>query len=58
MMETKILINVTISDTKTGARFMCVDISNNFFAMPMDCPKYMRVNYIHFPLDIREKYNL
>ena len=54
MMETKILINSTISDTKKGSRFMCANIKDHFFATPMDCPEYMQVKYIYFPPDIRE----
>ena len=45
MMETKILINITISDAKKGARLMCTDIKYYFLAMPMDHPKYIRVKY-------------
>ena len=48
MIETKILINSTISDAKRGARFMCADIKDHVLATPIDCPEYMRVKYIHF----------
>ena len=41
LLETKILINSTISDAKKGARFMCLDIKDHFLATPMDQPEYM-----------------
>ena len=57
-METKILINSTISDAKDGARFMSADIKDYFLATPMEQAEYMKVQYKHIPEDIRTKYNL
>ena len=58
MLETKILINSTISDAHKGARFMSTDIKDFFLASPMDKPEYMRVKYDKIPEDIKQRYNL
>ena len=58
MLETKILVNSTISDAKQGARFMSADLKDFFLATPMEGYEYMKVPYNHFPPDIRERYNL
>ena len=58
LLETKLLVNSTISDAKKGARFMSADIKDHFLATPMKRPEYMRVKYHHFPEDIKLKYNL
>ena len=57
-METKILVNSTISDPKDGARFMSADIKDYFLATPMAKAEYMNVQYRHIPEDIRIWYNL
>ena len=43
LMETKILINSTISDAKHGARFMSADIKDYFMATPIEQAEYMKV---------------
>ena len=58
LLETKILINSTISDTHKGARFMCMDLKDFFLATLMPRPEFMRVHYKCFPEDIRKKYKL
>ena len=58
MIETKFLINSTISDTKYNARFICADITNYFLATPMTRKEYMRVPLRYFPPDIITLYNL
>ena len=58
LLETKIIINSTISDAHRGARFMCADIKDHFLATPMKNPEYMRVKYKYIPIDIRLRYNL
>ena len=58
MLEPKILVNSTISDTKKGTRFMSVDLKDFFLATPMDGNKYIKVPYKHFPLDIQARYKL
>ena len=58
MIETKCLINSTISDAKYNARFMCADITNYFLATPMTRKEYMRVYLRYFPADIIAFYSL
>ena len=58
LIETKLLINSTISDAKDGSRFMSADIKDYFLATPMKQSKYMKVQYKHIPEDIRKHYNL
>ena len=58
MMETKLLINSTISDAHKGARFLTADIKDYFLATPMQREEHMKVKYKYFPPDIREYYNL
>ena len=43
LLETKVLLNSTISDADKGARFMSADIKDHFLAIPMRDPEYMRV---------------
>ena len=43
LMETKLLVNSTISDAKHGARFMSADIKDYFLATPMKECEYMKV---------------
>ena len=58
MLETKVLVNSTISDAKRGARFMSTDLKDFFLATPMEGEEYMNDNYKHFPEDIRQQYGL
>ena len=43
LLETKLLLNSAISDTRKGARFIYLDIKDHFLATPASEPKYMRV---------------
>jgi hypothetical protein len=58
LLETKLIINSTISDAQKGARFMCADLKDHFLAAPMKDPEYMRIKYKYFSATIRKKYNL
>ena len=58
MLETKVLVNSTISDAHKGAKFMSADLKDFFLATPMEGDEYMKVPYKHFPQDIRLKYKL
>ena len=58
MVETKCLVNSTISEAKYNARFMSADVTNYFLATPMGRREYMRVPIRYFPTDIIELYNL
>ena len=43
LLETKVLLNSTISDATKGARFMTANIKDYFLATPMDKAEYMKV---------------
>ena len=58
LLDTKMIINSTISDSKRGARFMSADLKDHFLASPMNRPEYMKIPYKYFPDDIIQKYNL
>ncbi len=58
LLETKILINSTISDAHRGAKFLSCDLKDFFLATPMDRPEYMRIPISNFPQDIITKYKL
>ena len=58
LLETKILLNSTISDAKHGARFLSADLKDHFLASPMDRPEYMKIPISRFPDDIIDHYNL
>ena len=58
MLETKLLVNSTISDAKKGARFMGADIKDYFLASPMKKTEYIKVKYKYFPEEIWKHYNL
>ena len=58
LLETKILLNSTISDVKKGARFCNADLKDHFLGSPMKDPKYMKVHISKFVPDIIDKYKL
>lgn len=58
LIESKLIINSTISDAKRGAHFFTLDIKDFFLATLMVRPEYMRVLLKYFPADIIKKYNL
>ena len=58
MLENKLLINSTISDSDKGARFLSTDLKDFFLASPMERPEYMRVPLSKFPPDIIARYKL
>ena len=58
LLETKILLNSTISDAHKCARFMSMDLKDFFLATPMEKPEFMKVPKRYFPNDIQDKYNL
>ena len=53
LLETKILINSTISDAHRGARFMSADIKDHFLATSILDLEYMKTRYKYVPKDIR-----
>ena len=58
LLETKLVINSTISDAKKGARFMGADLKDYFLASPMPENEYMRIHSKYFPDDINQHYNI
>ena len=58
LLETKILLNSTISNARKGARFMSLDIKDHFLATPMADPEYMRVRIKYIPPDIQDQYSI
>ena len=58
LLETKLILNSTISDAVLGARFMCADLKDYFLATFMANQEIMKIHYKYFPEDIRIKYNL
>ena len=58
LLETKLILNSTISDASKGARFLCADLKDHFLASPMKNPEYMRIRYKYFPEDMRIQYSL
>jgi hypothetical protein len=58
LLESKLIINSTISDARRGARFLSADLKDHFLASPMKHPEYMRIKYKYFPADIRQQYQL
>ena len=58
LLETKVLLNSTISDACKGARFMTADIKYYFLATSMAKAEYMKVRYNHISDDIKHQYNL
>ena len=58
LLEAKLLLNSTISDADSGARFLSADIKDFFLATPMDDPEYMRIHSKYFFQDIRAQYDI
>jgi hypothetical protein len=58
LIETKLLLNSTISDAGAGARFCSVDLKDFFLASEMKNPEYMKIHISYLPDDIIEHYNL
>ena len=60
LLDTKIIINSTISDAKKGARFMSLDLKNFFLQTPLppDEREYMRIHGKYFDKELRDLYNL
>ena len=58
LLETKILLNSTVSQSANGARFMTLDIKDFFLQTLMKRPEYMKINSKYFLEDIRNKYKI
>ena len=57
LLEIKLLLNSTISDTNKGACFITADIKVHFLAIPMKDLEYMQVKYHSVLEDIRRRYD-
>ena len=58
LLETKLLINSTISDADKGAWLFSCDLKDFFLKTYMTKPEYMRLLLKHIPHDIIERHNL
>ena len=58
IVETKLILNSTISDAKDGARFLSADLKDHFLASPMEENEYMRIHARYFLDDIRLQYDI
>lgn len=58
LLETKILLNSVISDTRKGARFMSLDLKDFFLTSPMPDAEYMKIPTKYLPQDIINRYSL
>ena len=58
LLETKLLLNSTISQSAKGARFMTIDIKDFFLQTVMNQPEYMKIHSKYFLLEIKEKNNI
>ena len=55
LLETKLIINSTISDAHKGACFVSADLKDHFLQSPMAQPEYMKMHITPFPDDIIEQ---
>ena len=58
LLETKLLLNSTISDASKGARFMTLDIKDFPLQTLMERPEYMRIYSKYFSQDRKNKYHI
>ena len=58
LLETKLLFNSVISDTKKGTKFMSLDLKDFFLASLMSKEEYMHISIKYIPANILKKYKL
>ena len=58
LLDAKLLINSTISDSHKGARFATIDIKDFFLQSTLPEAEYMRIHSKYFHNTIRTKYNI
>ena len=58
LLESKLLLNSTISQSAKGARFMTLDIKDFFLQTQMARPEFMKIHSKYFLTDITNKYNI
>ena len=55
LLETKLILNSILSDSRKGARFMSLDLQDHFLDTPMTDPEHMLVKHKHIPDNIKAK---
>ena len=58
LLEPKLLLNSTISDSRRGAIFMSYDMKDCFLETPMSRADYMRIHSKYLPPNIRALYHI
>ena len=58
LLEAKLLINSTISQSSKGAQFMTIDIKDFFLQTIMSNAEYMKIHGKYFLQDIQQKYEI
>ena len=58
LLETKLILNSTISESHQGARFMTIDLKDHFLQTIMKDAEYMRIHNKYFFEDMRKKYHI
>mmetsp|Transcript_1689 Transcript_1689/g.2424 ORF Transcript_1689/g.2424 Transcript_1689/m.2424 type:complete len:185 (-) Transcript_1689:1101-1655(-) len=58
IIDTKLLLNSVISDTKLGAKFLTLDVKDYFLQTILKTSEYMRIHPKYFPPDILKLYNI
>ena len=58
LIETKLMLNSTISDAHKGAKFCSIDVKDFFLKTPMARPEYMKIKIKYFPPNIQKAYQL
>ena len=58
LLDTKLILNSTISDACRGARFATIDIKDFFLQSTLPSAEYMRIHSKYFTEDIKSKYNI
>ena len=60
LLETKLILNSTISDAHRGARFMSLDLKNHFLQshLPPGHREYMRIHSKYFDKEFRLLYDI
>ena len=58
LIKAKLLLNSVISDAHRGAKFMSLNVKDDFLQSVLDDPEYLRIHSKYFLEDICNKYNI
>ena len=58
LLETKLTINIIITDANGGSSFTSADLKDYFLASSMDSPEFMHIPRKYFPDDVDKQYNI